>query len=264
VVRGVVPLNELPEASGVAASRRTRGVFWAHNDSAEPLIFALNDEGGLIGRIRVSGAEVQDWEDIAVGPCQGGSCVYIGDIGDNANRRNHITVYRAVEPAPKDAATQPAEVFEAMYPDGAHDAEALFVTSSADVYVITKGDGGSIALYRFPQPLTAGKMMRLDRIGQPALDEKHVHPRDRVTGADVSFDGHWAAVRTARSIAFYRAAELIAGRWRLARQADLSSLGEPRGEGIAFGADGTIALVGEGGGHSNPGTFAQLACALHQ
>jgi hypothetical protein len=124
----IVRLNRLPEASGVAASRRTPGVLWAHNDSGEPLVFALNEQGAVTGRVRVTGARVEDWEDIAVGPCAQGSCLYIADVGDNSGNRDHVTVYRVPEPSPQDSSTAPAEVFRARYAGGAYDAEALFVT----------------------------------------------------------------------------------------------------------------------------------------
>jgi hypothetical protein len=258
----VVRLSELPEASGVAASRRTPGVFWAHNDSADALLFALDDRGAIGGRVRVAGAKVDDWEDVAVGPCPQGSCVYIADIGDNSGRRDRITVYRTPEPAPRDASTQQAEVFDAAYPDGPHDAEALFVTPNADVFIITKGDPGPIALYRFPRPLQTGTIMRLERVGAPATDAKTVDSAERPTAADASQDGQWVAVRTTRFLTFYRTADLIAGRWREMFRTDLSKLREPRGEGIAFAADGAVVLVGEGGVLAGSGTFARITCTL--
>jgi hypothetical protein len=45
---------ELPEGSGPAASRRTPGRFWSHNDSGEPVLFALDGKGRVIGRLTVS------------------------------------------------------------------------------------------------------------------------------------------------------------------------------------------------------------------
>ena len=43
---------ELSEASGVAASRTTPGRFWAHNDSSEPVLFALDSQGRITGLLR--------------------------------------------------------------------------------------------------------------------------------------------------------------------------------------------------------------------
>jgi hypothetical protein len=260
----IARLPELPEASGVAASHRTPGVFWAHNDSGDPVIYALDSRGAVTGRVRVAGASVDDWEDIAVGRCPQGSCVYVADIGDNSGRRKHITLYRVAEPRPHDAATNPVEAFEVAYPDGSHDAEALFVAGGADVFLITKGDPGSVALYRFPQTLASGTTLQLQRIGEP-IAGAGIAAEDRPTAADVSPDGQWVAVRTTKRVAFYRTADLIAGRWREVFRTDVSGLDEPRGEGVTFASDDTLVLVGEADGPlRGSGTFARLTCALSQ
>jgi hypothetical protein len=258
-----VRLPNLSEASGVAASRRTPGVLWAHNDSGEPVIFRLDMQGSVTGRVRVAGAAVEDWEDIATGPCPQGSCIYIADIGDNDGSRDHITLYRAGEPSVEEGVTQPAEVFEAAYPDGAHDAEALFITPDSDIFIITKGDPGPIALYRFPRPLRSGARLRLERIGEP-VNRARVDAKDRPTAADMSPDGKWVAVRTTHWVAFYAASDLTAGRWREAFRTDVTGLRERRGEGITFAGNGTMILVGEGGFGSSRGTFARLACTLRE
>jgi hypothetical protein len=260
-IGGRVELRGLSEASGVAASRRTPGVLWVHNDSAHPVIFALDSEGTVKGRVRLTGASVVDWEDIAVGPCPQGSCIYLGDIGDNRGRRNAITVHRVAEPGPGDTATAPVETFHAAYPDGPHDAESLFVTRDSTVFVITKGDPGSVALYRFP-PLISGPTVALERVGEP-LATQGVDAKDRPTAADASPDGRWVALRTTHWVAFYRTEDLVSGRWREVFRADLSSLAEPRGEGVTFAGEDQIVLVGEAGdSRRGGGTFARLSCAL--
>jgi len=253
----LVRLPDLPEASGIAASRTRPGVLWAHNDSGPPIIVALDQRGAIKGRVRLVGAKVDDWEDIAVGPCPQGLCVYVGDIGDNRGRRQRITIYRTVEPSPDATASQPVEAFHATYPDGPHDAESLFVTPAGEVFIVTKGDPGSVAIYRFP--LRSGSAT-LERVGEPLTTK--AGPKDRPTGADSSPDGQWIAVRTASWIAFYAAAEFTSGRWRESFRYDLESVHEPQGEGVTFGDDGTIYLVGESGGKAGGGTFVRLACAL--
>jgi hypothetical protein len=259
-----VQLRDLPEASGVAASRRTPGVFWVHNDSGDPVIFALDSQGAIRSRVRVTGARVDDWEDIAVGPCPQRSCVYIADIGDNSGSRKYVTLYRVAEPAPGDAATAPAEAFHAAYPDGPHDAEALFVIGDSDVFLITKGDPGPVALYRFPRPLTSGTVLQLQPLGEPVAGPK-IEARDRPTAADVSPNGQWVAVRTTHWVGFYLTTDLIAGRWREAFRTDVSGLGEPRGEGVTFASNNTVVLVGEAGGLlRGSGTFARIECTLSQ
>lgn len=262
VAAGPLALGELPEASGVAVSRLSSGVLWAVNDSGKPLLFALDPSGAVKGKVRVAGAAIDDWEDIAVGPCPAGSCIYVADIGDNNATRSHVTIYRVPEPSPRDASTAAAEVFRATYPDGPHDAEAFFVTD-AGWFIVTKGNTGPVALYRFPSALRSGTTVRLERVGSPR-DARKAKWGDRITGAAASPDGHWIALRSHEAILFFRADELVAGRWQDARHVDLRGLRERQGEGIAIGADHTVYLVGEGGGHSRPGTLARLDCTFPQ
>ena len=94
----IVRVPGLSEGSGLALSRRVPGRLWTHNDSGKPILFALDARGAVTGRIEVTGATVEDWEAIAVGPCGTGSCLYIGDIGDNNASRKRITIYRLPEP----------------------------------------------------------------------------------------------------------------------------------------------------------------------
>jgi hypothetical protein len=262
VVGKLVALRELPEASGVAASRRSPGWFWAHNDSGDPVIFALDSQGVVKNRVRVKGAAVDDWEDIAVAPCAAGSCLYIADIGDNNGARKSITVYRVVEPAPTDSATSGVETFQAAYPDGPHDAEALFVSGESEIFIITKGDPGRVALYRFPRSSAPGATGRLERVAEMPAGRK-IEARDRPTAAAVSPNAQWVAVRTTQWVGFYRTNDLIAGRWQEVFRYDLDGLGEPQGEGITFADNETLVLVGEAGGPlRGEGSFARLQCTF--
>jgi hypothetical protein len=103
--------------------------------------------------------------------------------------------------------------------------------------------------------------MRLERVGHP-LSTGKISAGDRPTAADASPDGEWVAIRTTTRVAFYPTADFIAGQWREALRADLSGLQETRGEGIAFGRNGLIFLVGESGTLSRSGSFAKVSCAL--
>lgn len=244
------------ESSGVAAGG---GVLWTHNDSGDPVLAAVGMDGLPRGAVRVTGAVVEDWEDVAEGPCPAGRCLYVGDIGDNQAARARITVYRVPMPAPGDAASRPAEAFHATYPDGPQDAEALFVTGDGGVFVVSKGETGPIAVYRFPREMTAGAVSRLERVRElaPAQSKRS----DRITGAAASAEG-WVALRTLRSVSFYRAGNLASGAAAEALRFDLAPLKEDQGEAVAFGENGVVHLTSEGVKKKDPATLARLVCNL--
>jgi hypothetical protein len=255
----VVRVPSLAEGSGVAVSRHDPRRAWAHNDSGKAVLVALNDKGVVTGQLQLTGARVEDWEAMAIGPCAAGSCLYVGDIGDNDAERRRITIYRVPEPAPSADAAAATEVFHATYPDGAHDAETLLVTPKGDLYIVTKGDTGPVAVYRFPRDIKNGATVELERVGKPR-DAGKVGANDRITDGAVAPNGDWVALRTNTDLRFYRAADLLNGNWREAGRIDVTSLDEPQGEAVAFADDHTVYLVGEGGGDGRPGTFARLTC----
>lgn len=132
----------LPELSGLAASARHSGIFWAHNDSGNAFeVFALEPSGNVRARLKLTGAKPTDIEDIAVAPCGAGDsrpCLWLGDIGDNFERRGQVQLYRLPEPEQLADATLPVEVLPFTYPDGPHNAEALVVDRNGRPAVITK------------------------------------------------------------------------------------------------------------------------------
>lgn len=250
VTTGVVRLPGVEEASGVAASHRTPGIIWSHNDSGGPDLFAFDQSGHARGRVQVTGASVTDWEDLAAGPCREGWCLYIADIGDNNHVRPNIVIYRVPEPRSGDKVAEPAETWVAAYPDGPRDAEALFVTSTGQLFLVSKANADRTVLYRVPMS-DAGSVGRLEYVAQL--------PLERVTGADASPDGRWVALRTYTELLLYQTGELVTGKTAQPRRFDLRPLNERQGEGVAFGPDGLVYLVGEGG---RSGTLATVRCSL--
>lgn len=252
--------DEVHEASGLALGRRDAGVLWTHADSGEPQVLAVSLDGTVRGVVRVAGADVEDWEDIAVGPCAGGSCLYVGDIGDNDASRARITVYRVPEPDPAGGTSAPAEALHATYPDGPQDAEALFVDPNGRIHVVTKGEGGPVAVFRFPDSPRPGAVSRLERVA--TLSGGKVGRNERITGADVSADGRWVALRTLRTVSFHPLEDLAAGRAGEPTRFDVSAADEAQGEGIALGPGGVVYLASEGGKKKDPATLTRVTCPL--
>jgi hypothetical protein len=153
-------LNEL---SGLAASHLHDDVLYTHNDSGDSArFFAMSYTGENLGEFALTGASAADWEDIAVGPCPAGSCVFLGDIGDNPETRQEYVVYRVTEPDvsvgnPVGQVTIAYERLPFEYPDGSHNSETLLVNpSTGDIYTVTKVSNASGRVYRFPTPFTPG------------------------------------------------------------------------------------------------------------
>jgi hypothetical protein len=254
----LVPLPPLPEASGLALSRRTPGRLWTHNDSGKPVLYALDSRGAVTGQLQITGANVEDWEAIAVGACGTGSCIYLGDIGDNEAERRQITIYRVPEPETASGTAAVSAVFHATYPDGPHDAETL-LAAGEDLYVVTKGEAGPVAIYKFRAGPERGGTVKLQRVGEIA---SKVDAESRITDGAVSPNGQWVVLRSRSALTFHHAAELFAGRKSVATTVDVRSLKEPQGEGVALGDDTSVYLAGEGGGKGKAGTFVRFSCAL--
>jgi hypothetical protein len=258
------PLAHLPreihESSGVVASPTHPGVFWTHNDSGgHPQLFAVDGEGALLGRVAVPGARNRDWEDLAVGPCDDGHCLYIGDVGDNREARTDPAIYRVPEPAPDDHSTAPADRFPVRFPHGPRDVEAIYLLPGERLFLVTKGRNHRVEVYRVPAPLDRpGEPLELERIQRltrisPAL------PR-HVTGGASTPDGKLVAIRTYETLALYRPdadgrLDEISG-----TRVNLRHLREPQGEAVAFLPGNRIVLTSEAGLFGDIPTMAFLTC----
>lgn len=181
------------EISGVVASLAHNGVFYVHNDSGDSArFFAIDIAGKSLATFSVSGAAAIDWEDIARAPCPAGTCLFLGDIGDNKGKRGEYAVYRVTEPTTIVNATLPAEKLPFTYPDGAHNAETLLADpATGGLFVVTKTLGTS-SVYAFPLPLTPGKSVVLTKAFDIALP---ILPA-LITGGDVHPTGRGVLLRT--------------------------------------------------------------------
>ena len=255
--------SRLRETSGLAASRRHPGVLWTHNDSGgEPILYALNEAGYVLAAVRVTGARNVDWEDIAVGPCTSGDCIFIADIGDNAAARRTVEVYRVPEPRLGDSRSALAERLVLTYPDGPRDAEALYVLPDASIHIVSKGRKSPVAVYGLPSGAHPGVPIQLTR--SQVLSPNGSEIGGLVTGADATPDGRFVAIRTYRVVRLYRAGP--DGHLTPVTAADsaapLQGAREAQGEGIAFGRGDTIWLSSEAGALGSHASLSRIRCRL--
>jgi hypothetical protein len=262
----------LVESSGVAASHAHPGILWTHNDSGDgPYLYATDLEGRDHGVLLVPGAEANDWEDIALGPCppplRAPACVYLADTGDNFAFRPWVTVYAVAEPEPPTGpgdtlrTTGAPAVLRLRYPDGPHDVEAIYVSPrDTALYLVSKARVGAARVYR-----VAADQWQLAHLGPPTIATAvPVQTLDirLVTGAAIRPDGRFVAVRTYKAI--YVFSPGVGGRLVPARErpCDIAGL-EPGGggEGIDFLDDSTLVLTSEAnGGGRRTGTIHRVVC----
>jgi hypothetical protein len=249
---------ELNEASGITASRSNPGIFWVHNDDNPPVLYAIDSAGTVKARVRVADADNYDWEDIASGPCGQSSCLFIGDFGDNAQKRGQRIVYRIPEPSLHDTVSAPATRFTFHLPGKSHDTEAMFVMPDGRIYVITKGRSGPVTVFAFPASSAPDQNVELESIA--TLSRGLVQVSDMVTGASATSDGRFIAIRSYTALQLYRLSgnKLTA---LLPQPVDLRGLNEPQGEGIATRDDGVMFLVGENRGGRAAAPVSRVRCA---
>ena len=271
----VAPLDDaLMEASGIARDPRRADLFWLHNDSGnDPVLFAVDSTGRLLGSAPIKGLAARDIEDLAIGQCGEGWCALLGDIGDNLAAFSSITVQR-LELPPLGAlggpsvvqldSLEPRDTWELVFPDGPRDAEGLiFDDVRGEIGIISKGRENEVVLYGASISELDSERQGvhiLTRIGRLSI-EIGSHSSQLVTAADLSADRSWLALRS------YASLHLLP--WLGVLEQDtatvslsVSLLGalEPQGEGVTWSDDGeTLWLVSEGRG-GRPPQLSRIRC----
>lgn len=224
----------LEEMSGLAFSKKHPDKFYTHTDSGgEAEVYLIDSLGNEFGKIILDEVENRDWEDIAVGPGpKGKSYVYVAEIGDNAGVHKSVKIYRFPEPEKLEKKiTMKPEVLKFDYPDGAMDAESLFVDPiSGDLFVVSKRDSQN-TLFR----------LKSDDFGKKDVVAKEVGklPFTSATAADISQDGSKILIKNYFKIYYWdrKKGETVAEALSKAPK-ELPYVPEPQGEAIGFQPDG--------------------------
>ncbi|MCA9538773.1 MAG: hypothetical protein KC620_07790 [Myxococcales bacterium] len=213
------------EPSGLLVSRKQPGVLWTHNDSGGgPVLFATTVTGQLLGEFTVEGATAIDWESLAQDE---EGHLYIGDIGNNENKRRDLVVYRVSEPAVSLVAPTPVKgsvpvevripfyyAEQKAFPPAVavFDSEALFWAQRPDrpggtLYLLSKERGTlRTALYRFDH-LDGPDAQPLVRLGDREVGGDPTRFGGMVTAADTTPDGELLAVLTYHAVFIFRRPE---------------------------------------------------------
>lgn len=77
------------ESSGLVACSDT-SVLTINDSGGEPVVYEVSLSGKLVSKTTFANVRNTDWEEITIDSGR----VYIGDIGNNRNTRNNLTIYR--------------------------------------------------------------------------------------------------------------------------------------------------------------------------
>jgi hypothetical protein len=229
-----------------------------NDGGSKPRIYAFDEHGSRVGRIRLEEARNRDWEDISSFTLDGEPYLLVADVGDNDAKRKKVTLYVVAEPdlAEDDKVKlEPAGRVDLRFPDGPRDVEAVAVDIANErVVLLTKRDIPPV-LYEVPLRPATNKTITATRLGTVATlppptrqdVDQAIFTKDwhwQPTGMDLSADGTRVVVLTYRAVYVYRRGpgeslyESLSGRpYRL-------GLGNFRdAESVAFSADGESIFV---------------------
>lgn len=200
-------------------------IYWTVNDSGDTgTAYGITPKGKVAGTLDFRGTP-KDVEAVAMGKDR----LYVADIGDNAEKRDDITVYYFNNPR-ANGLTVTYKSWDFRYPDGAHDAETLLVDSTGRLFIVTKDKSG--AIYAAPKKPEADGVNKLSRVGEAP---------DTVTdGVFLPGDQQIALLRKAGVV------EVVDAK-TYAKVSTVTVPKQPQPESLALSLDGTSLLIGSEG-----------------
>ena len=247
------------EVSGLASSA-TDGILWGHSDAqgAGAVVYAISTSAVLQGTFTLAGVNDYDFEDIARGPGPeaGVSYIYVGDTGDNSERRSSIQIHRFAEPSDLSGGTiTGVETIDLTYPDGPRDCETLIVDPlSGDLILVERdrADQGVSGIYVAGAPLSTTGSTELTKVGTLVFGTDPMPGDVDAVGGDVSPDGTLVVVRTHDRVwAFVRDPDQALYTAFDTPVCETPEVDESKGEAIAYALDGSGYYTG-GEGSNQP------------
>ncbi|TYZ09586.1 hypothetical protein FY528_10100 [Hymenobacter lutimineralis] len=180
--------EDVVESSGLALAN-DHGDLWTHGDGGNTsLLYKVTLQGDLLTKHRVPDANNIDWEDLAQDRQHG--YLFVGDFGNNGNKRRDLRIYRLQEPALKQVDT-----IAFHYPDQRtfpprkaarnFDCEAFFYADdSLHLFTKNRGKGGWVKYYKVPARPGNHVAVLVDSI----------RINTWITAADISPDGQLVAL----------------------------------------------------------------------
>ena len=135
--------GRLDENSGLATYGDS--TVWVIEDGGnKDEIYQINLNGDILKSLKVKNGDNQDWEDLTTDKAGN---LYIGDIGNNANKRKDLVIYKLPNPTIEPGDKIDAEKIKLHYPDQKdfppkkeglfYDSEAIF-HHDGKIFIVTK------------------------------------------------------------------------------------------------------------------------------
>ncbi|OON66182.1 hypothetical protein [Hymenobacter sp. CRA2] len=180
--------EEVVESSGLAVADAD-GNLWTHGDGGNTSwLYLVNPQGDLIRTHPARGATNVDWEDLAQDRQRG--TLFIGDFGNNANKRRDLRIYCLSGPN-----LSQLETIQFRYPDQRQfppkkparnfDCEAFFYRDDS-LYLFTKNRGKGNWVKEYHLPAKPGNYV--------ARLADSIRINTWITSADISPDGRTVAL----------------------------------------------------------------------
>ncbi|HSD06842.1 hypothetical protein [Flavobacterium sp.] len=185
--------KKLKEVSGIVYTEKDN-LFWVLEDSGNPsVIYGLDTQEGKIQRkLAITEARNGDWEDITKDVAGN---LYIGDFGNNGNKRKDLCIYKIDKNALDKDETIPSYKVSFSYPEQKEfppkkselffDAESFF-EYKGNFYLFTKnrskGYDGTVFVYKIPnvagnhQALLIGKFKTCDNYRHCVITSAAISP----------------------------------------------------------------------------------------
>lgn len=171
--------KEIDETSALIAIDHNH--FLTINDSGgEAIIYNFNRQGEVFHRCTIQNAKNIDWEALTI---DDSGNLYIGDIGNNSNKRKRLTIYKVDLKSVTEQDKVKAEMTNFYYPEQKsfppidsekyYDAEAMFFQNDS-LFIVTKNRtvpfDGLAQVYYVDVSLTETKAMLMPPIKLPATN----------------------------------------------------------------------------------------------
>ena len=198
---------KIDECSGLVVTSKSDHLMWVHNDSGDiSRIFLVDDKGNILATYNFN-KEVIDCEDIALlYDAKGKSKIFVGDIGDNNAKRDHISIFVFDEPnvnliSKKEIKINDVKELKFKYPDGPRDAECLLVDErDQKIYIVSKRED-SVGVYSAPLKSAPGKVITLKKESILFFDAPS--GAKWVTAGDVARNGKEVVIKTYINIYYW-------------------------------------------------------------